>query len=187
MLSENRAYAIGLYFSPDDYHVMYKQGLPPSRVSPESESPKNSQLWQINQDQLRELLTNYGKIDILFIDEKSEWANPLVANYAWALAPDLMVTRAGLETPEQNLPDNGMASPWEACFTMGWHWQYVAGEYYKDATELIGLIDRNPCQGRQFVIKCRAGRPRRNPRPDRKPGLGKLRFGRWPTTKRSKT
>lgn len=120
--------AIGLYFSPDDYYVMYKQGFPPSRESEESESTRNSELWEINKKQLRELLTNYGKIDILFIDEKSDWANPLVANYAWDLDPDLLITRGGMETPEQHLPNQPFDSPWEACYTIGSHWQFVAEE-----------------------------------------------------------
>ncbi|MCK5371398.1 MAG: alpha-L-fucosidase, partial [Cyclobacteriaceae bacterium] len=46
--------AIGLYFSPDDYFVMYQQGYPPSRNSKESESTRNSELWEINKKQLRE-------------------------------------------------------------------------------------------------------------------------------------
>ena len=63
--------AIGLYFSPDDYFVMYEQGNPPSRESPVSESTRNTELWEINKIQLKELLSNYGKIDMLFIDEKT--------------------------------------------------------------------------------------------------------------------
>jgi len=103
--------AIGLYFSPDDFFVMYRQGLPPSRNTPESESPRNQELWRINQEQLKELLNNYGQIDILFIDEKSDWANPLVANYAWDLQPDLLITRGGLSTPEQHLPNQPIPGP----------------------------------------------------------------------------
>jgi alpha-L-fucosidase len=147
-----RNIAIGLYFSPDDYHVMYTQGLPPSRVTPESESPRNSALWEINKKQLRELLTNYGKIDILFIDEKSDWANPLVANYAWDIDPDLLITRGGLPTPEQQLPDQTIEGPWEACYTIGWHWQYVAEEYYKDATELIQLWIETRAKGGNLLL-----------------------------------
>ena len=64
---------------------------------------------------MKELLGNYGKIDLLFIDEKSDWANPLVANYAWDMDPDLLVTRGGMKTPEQNLPDEPIEGPWEAC------------------------------------------------------------------------
>ena len=144
--------AIGLYFSPDDYHVMYKQGLPPSRVTPASESPRNSALWETNKKQLQELLSHYGKVDILFIDEKSDWANPLVANYAWEINPDLLITRGGFETPEQNLPPEALPGPWEACYTIGRHWQYVGGEYYKDATQLIELLIETRAKGGNLLL-----------------------------------
>ncbi|MCK5368059.1 MAG: alpha-L-fucosidase, partial [Cyclobacteriaceae bacterium] len=38
----NQGIAIGLYFSPDDFYVMYRQGYPPSRESEESMSTRNS-------------------------------------------------------------------------------------------------------------------------------------------------
>jgi len=144
--------AIGLYFSPDDYHVMYKQGYPPSRNSPESESTRNSELWEINKQQLNELLGNYGKIDILFIDEKTDWANPLVANYAWDQHSDLLITRGGMKTPEQNLPEESFVGPWEACFTIGSHWQYVAEEKYKSAPSLINLLIETRAKGGNLLL-----------------------------------
>ena len=143
---------IGLYFSPDDYFVMYQQGYPPSRESKESESTRNSELWEINKNQLRELLTNYGKIDILFIDEKSDWANPLVANFAWDLDPSLVITRGGMETPEQHLPDEASEEPWEACYTIGYHWQYVAEEKYKNAGTLINLLIETRAKGGNLLL-----------------------------------
>ncbi len=144
--------AIGLYFSPDDYFVMYQQGHPPSRESPESASTINTDLWEINKKQLSELLGNYGKIDILFIDEKSDWANPLVANYAWDIDPDLLITRGGMSTPEQRLPDKASEGPWEACYTIGSHWQYVAEENYKSATTLINLLIETRAKGGNMLL-----------------------------------
>jgi len=147
-----RGIAIGLYFSPDDYHVMYEQGYPPSRNTRESESTENPELWGVNRRQLKELLTNYGKIDILFLDEKSDWVNTLVADYSWDIDPDLIITRGGMATPEQHLPDKPIPGPWEACFTIGQHWQYVAGEPYKDATELIDLLIQTRARGGNLLL-----------------------------------
>lgn len=144
--------AIGLYFSPDDYFVMHRQGYPPSRNSPESESTRNTALWEVNKRQLQELLSAYGKIDILFIDEKSEWANPLVANYAWDLDPDLLITRGGMNTPEQHLPEDSFDGPWEACYTIGSHWQYVAEEKYKPASTLINLLIETRAKGGNLLL-----------------------------------
>ena len=144
--------AIGLYFSPDDFHLMYRQNLPISRVTPESESSRNSELWDLNRRQLQELLRNYGKIDILFIDDNADWVNPLVANYAWDLDPDLFITRGGLPTPEQRLPDKPIDGPWEACITMGSHWGYVGGERHKDAGTLINMLIETRATGGNLLL-----------------------------------
>jgi alpha-L-fucosidase len=143
---------LGYTFSPDDYYVMYQQGHQPSRESPESASTINTELWEINKKQLRELLENYGKIDILFIDEKSDWANPLVANYAWDIDSDLLITRGGMATPEQYLPDEPFEGPWEACYTIGSHWQYVAEENYKSASTLINLLIETRAKGGNMLL-----------------------------------
>ncbi len=142
----------GLYFSPDDYYQSYLQGLPPSRNTPETECSNNEKIWETNKIQLEELLNNYGKIDYLFIDEKTDWANPLVADYCWDLDPDLTITRGGMATPEQHLPDEPVPSPWEACFTMADHWQYVAGETLKDGTKMIDMLIETRAKGGNLLL-----------------------------------
>ncbi len=144
--------AVGIYFSPDDFHVMFEQKLPISRTTPESEPTRNSKLWEIDKAQLKELLTEYGKIDILFIDENSDWANMLVANYAWQLDPDLLITRGGMPTPEKSIPDKPFDGPWEACMTIGRHWQYVGSDHNKDATALIEQLAEIRAKGGNLLL-----------------------------------
>ncbi len=144
--------AIGIYFSPDDFHVMFEQNLPLSRTTAESEPTRNSRLWETDKAQLKELLTEYGKIDILFIDESSDWANMLVANYAWQLIPDLLITRGGMPTPEKFIPDKPFDGPWEACMTIGRHWQYVGSDYDKDATKLIEQLTEIRAKGGNLLL-----------------------------------
>ena len=131
---------------------MYIQGFQPSRNSPESESVNNEELWKINQKQLKELIQNYGGIDIFFLDEKTDWVNTLVANYIWDLDENILITRGGMATPEQYLPNQPITSPWEACYTIGSHWQYVAEEEYKDATELIYLLIETRAKGGNLLL-----------------------------------
>jgi alpha-L-fucosidase len=132
--------AIGLPFTPVDFHVMHKQGDQPSLKSPEASSAVNTALWEINKNQLRELLTNYGKIDILSIDESGDWANPLVANFVWDLDPDVLVTRGGMVSYDQYLPKETPTEPWGLSINMGYHRQLVGEENYKDAGALINLL-----------------------------------------------
>ena len=60
--------AIGVYFSPDDFWMLHQQGHPISRTRPESNPTNNPALMQRNLAQVRELLTGYGKIDLIFFD-----------------------------------------------------------------------------------------------------------------------
>jgi alpha-L-fucosidase len=144
--------AIGLSFAPVDFHIMHKQGHPPSLRSPEASPAVNTALWEINKTQLRELLTNYGKIDILSIDETSDWANPLVANYVWDIDPDVLVTRGGMVSYDQYLPKETAAEPWELNINIGYHRQFVGEENYKDAGALINMLIEARARGGNLLL-----------------------------------
>ncbi len=144
--------AIGLYYSPDDFYLNYLHGIPPSRDLPQANPDKNQKMWDVEKQQIKELLTNYGKIDILFIDEYKDYANSLVAKYCWQLSPDLLITRGGMKTPEQKLPETPLPPPWEACMTIGNHWGYVAGEKVKDGTTLINKLVETRAKGGNLLL-----------------------------------
>lgn len=67
-----------------------------------------------NQAQLRELMSNYGPIDILFFDGVADGLKQL----AWEMQPDVVVTRGDMATPEQELPDRPLAGAWKPVL----HW-----------------------------------------------------------------
>jgi alpha-L-fucosidase len=148
--------AVGLYFSPDDFHFLYQNKLPLDRDTPESLPGGNPALMKFTKEQLRELLTNYGKIDMLFLDgqvQKHEWINTELANYCWDIDPDILITRGGMNTPEQNLPDEITPGPWEACFTIGTQWHYKpTNELYKTGTELINLLIETRAKGGNLLL-----------------------------------
>lgn len=148
--------AVGLYFSPDDFHFLYRNGLPIDRDSPGSLPGGNEKLMDLTKKQLRELLTNYGKIDLIFIDgqyQKHEWVNTELARYCWELDPDLVVTRGGMETPEQRLPGQALDGPWEACFTMGTQWQFKpTNESYKSGRKIISMLIETRAKGGNLLL-----------------------------------
>ena len=109
--------AVGVYFSPDDFWKLYQQGIEISRGRPEVLPTNNPGLMAHNKAQLRELFTNYGPIDVLFIDGEPDGLREL----AWELQPDCVITRGAMETPEQGTPDQPMPGPWEACYTLTLH------------------------------------------------------------------
>ena len=64
----SRGIAPGLYFSPDDFWWLWKHGIPIQRGIPSVQPSANPGLMRHDQAQLRELLTGYGPIDLLFFD-----------------------------------------------------------------------------------------------------------------------
>lgn len=119
--------------------------------------------------QLKELLTGYGPLGILWFD--GEWESPWthergvdLYNYVRSLQPTIIINnrvgkgRAGMAgmdkgeqrvgdygTPEQEIPPTGFGSgvDWESCMTMNNHWGFNKHDQnWKSSTNLIrNLID----------------------------------------------
>ncbi len=119
--------------------------------------------------ELKELLTRYGPIGILWFD--GEWEKPWthergvdLYNYVRSLQPNIIINnrvgkaRSGMEgmdkgaervgdygTPEQEIPPTGFGPgvDWESCMTMNNHWGYNKDDqHWKSATTLVrNLID----------------------------------------------
>ena len=102
-----------------------------------------------NQAQLRELLTNYGPIDLIFFDGVAEGLKQLT----WELSPNTVVTRGDMGTPEQQIPDQPLPGPWEACFTMGTQWSYKpTNEDYKSGTTLVEMLIETRAKGGNLLL-----------------------------------
>ncbi len=115
--------------------------------------------------QIRELLTNYGKISVLWFDTPSVYdPSPLsrekegvtearAARIAetFKLQPGMIVNnrlgggfKGDTETPEQNIPPRGYPGrDWEACMTMNNTWGYKKNDqnWKSTGTLLYNLID----------------------------------------------
>jgi alpha-L-fucosidase len=104
--------------------------------------------------QVKELLTNYGKIDILWWDGGGWYSvNRKRADMILAVTKDypdlLMNNRLGGDypcdwsTPEQYIPPTGLGYDWETCMTMNDTWGYRSWDENWKSTEslLRNLID----------------------------------------------
>jgi alpha-L-fucosidase len=128
--------------------------------------------------QLKELLTKYGDIGILWFD--GEWEGTW--NHDWGkktddfvrtLQPRIIVNnrvdsgRAGMEgfsadehargdygTPEQTIPPNGMpGKDWETCMTMNDTWGYKASDSnWKSARTMIRMLCDIASKGGNFLL-----------------------------------
>lgn len=144
---------VGFYFSPDDFWLLHKQGIPISRYVKGGDRrvlpTDNPELMKHNLAQIEELYTNYGAVDYLFIDGQANGIRDL----AWKLQPDTLVTRGAMATPEQKLPEKMLPEPWEACFTLGTQWQFKpTNEKYKSGTDLINMLIETRAKGGNLLL-----------------------------------
>ena len=141
---------VGVYFSPEDFNFLNKQGELISRNSSMSQITENEELLEYDKKQVKELVSNYGPIDVIFFDAFK--TTPIV-RYVHSLDPNIVVTRGEMETPEQSVPNTAMPGPWETCMTMGTQWQYKpTNESYKTGTELIEKLIEIRAKGGNFLM-----------------------------------
>ena len=140
--------APGVYFSPDDFHWLWQNQIPVNRGD-DYGPPKHPGLMALDQTQLKELMTQYGPIDVVFLDGAADGLREEV----WGLQPKTVVTRGAITTPEQFIPGVPLEGAWEACITMGTSWQYQPqNEVYKSGTELIRLLYETRAKGGNLLL-----------------------------------
>lgn len=129
---------VGMYFSPDDAWFQWRRGRTPARAHDYANPESNAELLEYDKAQIRELLERYQP-DILCFDGYRDATRSLV-EYTWGLDRDIMITRGGIITPEQERRDD-VRGPFEAHYTIGTQWQYKAGnDALKTGRELIELL-----------------------------------------------
>ncbi len=147
---------MGFYYSLQDWHFpgVLPQGYP---KSDEILQPLVKQAHE----QVRELLTNYGKVDILWFDgmtpgDTNSWRSGDLTRMARQLQPDILINdRAGTGgdflTPENVVTAHNQ--PWESCYTMNRSWGFAPyDQNYKPVAELIRLLASCASQGGNFLL-----------------------------------
>lgn len=144
-----RGIAIGIYFSPDDFHWLHEHGITINRHVKGVYPQDLPEFMDYTKKQLKELLTNYGPIDYFFFDGPAEQ----LTDYAWQLQPRLVITRGVMETPEQYTPGVALKGAWEGNLTMGTEWPWKAtNEKYKSGTELIDILIETRAKGGNLLL-----------------------------------
>lgn len=88
--------------------------------------------------QIREIMTNYGKIDVMWYDgwwpfDGKLWQAEKLNAMVRQLQPGILVNgRCGLpgdfDTPENHVAASGAGIPWEACMTLNDNWGFHKGD-----------------------------------------------------------
>ena len=147
---------IGFYYSLLDWH---HPDFIIDRIGPYRDSPDKAKLnkgrdmrryAKYMRDQVTELLTNYGKIDILWFDfsypgedgkGRDDWESEKMLKLVRKLQPDILLDNrldlpgsGDIVTPEQFTPskpildDQGNPAVWEGCQTLSGSWGYHRDE-----------------------------------------------------------
>jgi alpha-L-fucosidase len=141
---------VGFYFSPEDFNFLRSHNIPISRTNVKMDAKTTKEYNDYNRKQCEELMTNYGKIDVFFIDGEPK---EVVKETCWKLQPDLLITRGAIKTPEQALPGAKITQPWLSPITMGTAWQYQpTNDRYKSGTQLINLLIEARAKGGSLLL-----------------------------------
>ena len=118
---------VGFYYSLMDWHH-------PDGARCATDEAARRRFVEYIHGQIRELLTNYGKIDILWYDVSwpltaEGWESEKMNQMVFSLQPDIIVNnRNGLpgdfSTPEQEIVAEKSGRAWESCMTMNESWGY---------------------------------------------------------------
>ncbi len=112
---------------------------------------------------IKELLTNYGDVDILWFDvmltrEGFSWETDKVKKMIGELSPKTMVNarlvgQGDYETPELYIPLREMGGEWELCSTFNNSWGYQPQDKnYKDIRQIVRMLCECISKGGNLLI-----------------------------------
>lgn len=181
-------FMIGAYFSKPDWHSEFFWWAKYATADRNVNYDIRKHPWRWNQfkqftyNQIGELMHDYGKIDILWLD--GGWVRPLetvtdevrawgaaippwsqhvdmprIAAMARQAQPGLLIVDRTVhgpfenyQTPEQNIPKEKLDYPWESCITLGGAWGYVPNDKFKSATKVIHSLIEIVAKGGSLLL-----------------------------------
>ncbi len=179
----NEGFGVGAYFSKADWHCpdYWWPYFPPFDRNVNYAIDRYPEKWEafktFTYNQIMELMTAYGAVDILWLD--GGWVQPMtptsprwgknpcnqdidmpkIAADARELRPGLIIVDRAVEgryqnyrTPEQEVPEEALDYVWETCMTMATSWSYVKNDEYKPTGRLIHLLVDIVCKGGNLLL-----------------------------------
>lgn len=184
-------FSVGAYFSKPDWHNdnYWWPYFPPKDRNVNYDPVKYPDRWNafksFTYNQIKELMSEYGKVDILWLD--GGWVRPLstvdttvewqrgiktdqdidmkrIAGMAREHQPGLLIVDRTVTgeyenytTPEQEVPHELLPYPWESCITMGNSWSFVPGDDYKSAQKIVQMLIRVVARGGNLLLNIGPG------------------------------
>jgi len=147
---------VGFYYSLMDWHH-------PDGARCATDDAARQRFVEYTHGLVRELMTNYGKIDILWYDvnwplDPKGWEAEKMDEMVFKLQPDIIVNnRHGLpgdfSTPEQEIRAEKEGRAWESCMTMNDSWGYQrADDNWKSAKNLVHNLVECAQDGGNYLL-----------------------------------
>lgn len=130
---------LGWYYSPTDW------------FNPDYMSEHHDRYLAYFRNQLQELLTNYGKISVMWFDGGQRLDGDAVAAMIRKLQPDTLINSrlppfpGDFDNPEQTIGAYQDKRLWESCITIGNQWSYRPGDTIKSSKTCIQTLVRCVC------------------------------------------
>src|SRR5437660_5699398 len=132
---------VGFYYSLMDWH--HPDG---ARCATDEEARKR--FVEYTHGLIRELMTNYGKVDVLWYDvswplDADQWESERMNKMVFELQPDIIVNNRNklpgdFSTPEQHITAETNGRAWETCMTLNDSWGYQrADDAWKHPKQVI--------------------------------------------------
>ncbi|MCC4227062.1 alpha-L-fucosidase [Zunongwangia profunda] len=181
-------FMIGAYYSKPDWHSQYfwwdKYATPNRNANYDIE--KYDWRWnkfkEFTYNQIEELMTDYGSVDILWLDggwvrpketvndEVRAWGAPIpdfsqeidmpkIAAMAREKQPGIIFADRTVhgpyenyQTPERKIPETKLDNPWESCLPLGNNWGYVPNDPFKSSTKVIQNLVEVVAKGGNMLL-----------------------------------
>ena len=163
-------FMMGCYFSKPDWHCEWfwnpEYDTPHRHINYKKE--RHPEWWKNYQDftynQLKELMTEYGSFDILWLD--GGWVRGEDVHLDKLLAEVRSTTQPGLisvdraikgrnenyQTPERGIPETQLNHPWESCITLSHAWGYIPNVKFKSARTVVGMLAEICAKGGSLAL-----------------------------------
>ena len=164
-------FMVGAYFSKPDWHSQYYWwdyfATPNRNVNYKIE--RHPERWEKFKDftfnQIEELMSNYGEIDILWLD--GGWVSPgrqdidmdKIATMTRQHQSDIMIVDRTIrgkyenyQTPERSIPADQLPFPWESCIPLSSDWGWIPDAKFKTPSEVIALLIEVTAKGGNLLL-----------------------------------
>ena len=181
-------FMIGAYFSKPDWHTEYYWWPKYATANRNNNYDIHKYPWRWNKykeftyNQIGELMSNYGAMDILWLDggwvrpretvnaEVLSWGAPIpawsqdidmpkIAAMARSKQPGLLVVDRTVhgpyenyQTPEQHIPEKQLDYPWESCMTLANNWGFVNNDQFKSPAKVIHSLIEIVAKGGSLLL-----------------------------------